>query len=82
MGSARTAKGGGNFADKTMGRMYKKEERKVEWVAASQRERGNPHEGKAIRLCAQEIRKFRRKGRRVARNFRPLRGEGDFLSLH
>ena len=32
------AKGGGNFADKTMGRMYKKEEeRKVEWVAASER---------------------------------------------
>ena len=45
-------------------------------VAAS--ERGNPHAGKAIRLCAQEIRKFRRKGRRVARNFRPLEGRATF----
>ena len=63
-----------------MGRMYKKQERKVEWVAASEREREreDPHEGKAIRLCAQEIRKFRRKGRRVARNFRPLEGRATF----
>ena len=71
------AKGGGNFADKTMGRMYKKEERKVEWVAASERER-IPMKGKAIRLCAQEIRKFRRGRRRVASNFRPLEGRATF----